>query len=26
MYCFFHYDLMPLIIENFENISSGEVL
>lgn len=25
MYCTIHYDLLPLIVENFENISSGEV-
>ena len=25
MYCIIHYDLLPLIVENFENISSGEV-
>jgi uncharacterized protein (DUF169 family) len=26
MYCIVHYDLLPLIVENFENISSGEVM
>jgi uncharacterized protein (DUF169 family) len=26
IYCFIHYDLLPLIVENFENISSGEVM
>lgn len=26
MYCTIHYDLLPLIVENFENISSGEVV
>ena len=26
MYCIIHYDLLPLIVENFENISSGEVM
>ncbi len=26
MYCFIHYDLLPLIVENIENISSGEVM
>jgi uncharacterized protein (DUF169 family) len=26
MYCFIHYDLLPLIVENFENISTGEVM
>jgi uncharacterized protein (DUF169 family) len=26
MFCFIHYDLLPLIVENFDNISSGEVL
>ncbi len=25
MYCFIHYDLLPLIVENLDNISSGEV-
>jgi uncharacterized protein (DUF169 family) len=26
MYCFIHYDLLPLIVENFPNISEGDVL
>jgi len=26
MYCFIHYDLLPLIVENFENISSGDIM
>lgn len=26
MYCLFHYDLLPLIVENFPNISEGDVL
>ena len=26
MYCIVHYDLLPLIVENFGNISSGEVM
>lgn len=26
MYCFIHYDLLPLIVENFDNISDGQVL
>jgi uncharacterized protein (DUF169 family) len=25
MFCFIHYDLVPLIVENFDNISSGVV-
>jgi len=25
MFCFIHYDLLPLIVENLDNISSGEV-
>ena len=25
MYCFIHYDLLPLIVDNFENISEGHV-
>ena len=25
MYCFIHYSLVPLIVENFDNISTGEV-
>jgi uncharacterized protein (DUF169 family) len=25
MYCFVHYDLLPLIVDNFENISEGHV-
>jgi len=26
MFCFIHYSLLPLIVENFKNISSGEVM
>jgi len=26
MYGFIHYELMPLIVENFENISDGHVM
>jgi uncharacterized protein (DUF169 family) len=26
MYCFIHYDLLPLIVENFKNISEGDVM
>ncbi len=26
MYCFIHYDLLPLIVENFPNISEGDVM
>jgi uncharacterized protein (DUF169 family) len=26
MYCFIHYDLLPMIVDNFKNISSGEVV
>jgi uncharacterized protein (DUF169 family) len=26
MFCFIHYDLLPLIVENFENISDGVVM
>jgi uncharacterized protein (DUF169 family) len=26
MYCNIHYELLPLIVENLENISSGHVL
>jgi hypothetical protein len=26
MYGFVHYDLLPLIVENFPNISEGDVL
>ena len=26
MYCFIHYDLLPLIVENFQYISTGEVM
>jgi hypothetical protein len=25
MFCLIHYDLLPLIVENFENISDGAV-
>jgi hypothetical protein len=25
MFCFIHYDLVPLIVENFDNISTGVV-
>ena len=26
MYCFIHYDVLPMIVENMKNISSGEVM
>jgi uncharacterized protein (DUF169 family) len=26
MFCFIHYDLLPLIVDNFKNISDGDVL
>jgi uncharacterized protein (DUF169 family) len=26
MYCFIHWDLLPLIVENFPNISEGDVI
>jgi len=26
MFCFIHYDLLPLIVDNFRNISDGDVL
>jgi len=26
MFCLIHYDLPPLIVENFKNISDGDVL
>lgn len=26
MFCFIHYSLLPLIVENFKNISTGEVM
>jgi uncharacterized protein (DUF169 family) len=26
MYCFMHYDVLPMIVENIQNISRGEVM